>query len=350
MAKEKIPLYQLSHLAAPSAAGGLPQAMPAPGPGEFMIESFGPYLERQSPHLHHAHRHIFYHLVCFTAGAGSHSIDFLRFPVEAGQIYFMPPGQVHSWSFEGRPEGWVINFSVDYLRAFLLDPGYLDRFTFLGGRAEDSVVRLAGPFRGQVFGLLEQMLRQFNGGERTRAGAADARSGSSVRGMDRNSDADLMRVRLLELLLVVQAGAAGEVAAAAAGDGAGDAAGAAGAGAAAGHGPHATGHKQQVLAPFRRLIEQHYKTLRLPGEYARLLHITPNHLNALCQELLGRPAGAVIRDRVLLEAKRLLTNADMTAAEIAYELNFQDNSYFSRFFKKYAGMTPEGFRREHIQR
>jgi AraC family transcriptional regulator, transcriptional activator of pobA len=319
MAKEKIPLYRLSHLAAP-----------APGPGEFMIESFGPYLERQSPHLHHAHRHIFYHLVCFTAGAGSHSIDFLRYPVEAGQIYFMPPGQVHSWSFEGRPGGWVINFSVDFLRAFLLESGYLDRFTFFSGRAEDSVVRLVSPVREEVYGMLDRMLRQFNGGERaarggerTRAGAADARSGSSVRGMDRNFDADLMRVRLLELLLVVEALAEGDAAAAA----------------------HAIGQKQQVLVQFRRLIEQHYKTLRLPGEYARLLHITPNHLNALCQELVGRSAGAVIRDRVLLEAKRLLTNADMTAAEIAYELNFQDNSYFSRFFKKYAGVTPEGFRR-----
>ena len=289
-------------------------------PGEFMIESFGPYLERQSPHLHHAHRHIFYHLVCFTHGAGSHSIDFLRYPVEAGQIYFMPPGQVHSWSFEGRPEGWVINFSVDYLRAFLLDPGYLERFTFFSGRAEDSVVRLTGVLCEQVYELLEQMLRQFNEGG--------------------GSDADLMRVRLLELFLVVRAGAA------LAADermraGAGDVV-------AAGHGAHAMGQKQQVVVQFRRLIDEHYKTLRLPGEYARLLHITPNHLNALCQEFLGRPAGAVIRDRVLLEAKRLLTNADMTAAEIAYELNFQDNSYFSRFFKKYEGVTPEGFRREHI--
>ena len=336
MAKEKIPLYRLSHLAAPAPGPSAPRGLSQAMPGEFMIESFGPYLERQSPHLHHAHRHIFYHLVCFSDGAGSHSIDFLRFPVEAGQIYFMPPGQVHSWSFEGRPEGWVINFSVDFLRAFLLDPGYLDRFTFFSGRAEDSVVRLAGPFRGQVFGLLEQMLRQFNGGDQAaRAGTADPGSGSSVRGMDRNSDADLMRVRLLELLLVV---------AQAADDGAGQAA------AAAADGNGAAQAAAHVLAPFRRLIEQHYKTLRLPGEYARLLHITPNHLNALCQEFLGRPAGAVIRDRVLLEAKRLLTNADMTAAEIAYDLNFQDNSYFSRFFKKYAGVTPEGFRRQHIQR
>jgi AraC family transcriptional regulator, transcriptional activator of pobA len=327
MAKEKIPLYQLSHLAAPSAAGGLPQARPAPGPGEFMIESFGPYLERQSPHLHHAHRHIFYHLVCFADGSGSHSIDFLRYPVEAGQIYFMPPGQVHSWSFEGRPEGWVINFSVDFLRAFLLDPGYVDRFTFFSGRAEDSVVRLVSPVREQVYALLQQMLRQFEGGDR--------------------SDMDLLRVRLLELFLVVAGhgahaghGTAGHAANAGHGT-------AVSGGTHAGHGMHAMGQKQQMIVQLRRLIDQHYKTLRLPGEYARLLHITPNHLNALCQELLGRPAGAVIRDRVLLEAKRLLTNAEMTAAEIAYELNFQDNSYFSRFFKKYEGVTPEGFRREH---
>ena len=339
MAKEKIPLYRLSHLAAP-----------APGPGEFMIESFGPYLERQSPHLHHAHRHIFYHMVCFRDGAGSHSIDFLRYPVEAGQIYFMPPGQVHSWSFEGRPEGWVINFSVDFLRAFLLEPGYLDRFMFFGGRAEDSVVRLPSPVREEVYGMLDRMLRQFNGGERaarggerTREGAADARSGSSERGMDDRFDADLMRVRLLELLLVVEAARVGAGDGAAGHAAAGDVA--VGDAGVAGHVPHAIGQKQQALVQFRRLIEQHYKTLRLPGEYARLLHITPNHLNALCQELLGRAAGAVIRDRVLLEAKRLLTNADMTAAEIAYELNFQDNSYFSRFFKKYAGVTPEGFRR-----
>ncbi|MBS1601630.1 MAG: AraC family transcriptional regulator, partial [Bacteroidetes bacterium] len=81
---------------------------------------------------------------------------------------------------------------------------------------------------------------------------------------------------------------------------------------------------------------------------AELLFITPNHLNALCQELVGRPAGEVIRDRVLLEAKRLLTNAGMTATEIAYELNFQDNSYFNRFFKKYEGVTPDEFRKKYV--
>jgi AraC-like DNA-binding protein len=79
-----------------------------------------------------------------------------------------------------------------------------------------------------------------------------------------------------------------------------------------------------------------------------MLYVTPNHLNVLSRDMLGRSAGEIIRDRVLLEAKRLLTNAAMTSAQIADELNFQDNSYFNRFFKKYEGVTPEEFRRSHL--
>ena len=295
--KEKIPVYTISHLVERPLR-----------PGDFMIEAFGEYLGRQSPHLHHAHRHDFYHLVYFASGKGTHSIDFCQFPVEAGQIYFMTPGQVHSWNFTGLPDGYVINFSEQFLRSFLLSPTYLDRFTFFTGNAADSVVRLAAVLREKVVVLLGEMLRQYK----------------DVSG----TDPDLLRVRLVELFILVQSGVALRR-------------------------PEPTGavtQKQQLLMAFRRLIDQHYKALRRPSEYAALLYVTPGHLNALCQELLGRSAGEVIRDRVVLEAKRLLTNAGMTATEIAYELNFQDNSYFNRFFKKYEGVTPEGFRRKHVVR
>jgi AraC-like DNA-binding protein len=49
---------------------------------------------------------------------------------------------------------------------------------------------------------------------------------------------------------------------------------------------------------------------------------------------------------MMLEAKRLLTHSDSTIAQIAYDLNFEDNSYFGRFFKKYSGLTPAAFRSE----
>jgi AraC-like DNA-binding protein len=294
MAKEKIPVYNIANLTARPL-----------DPGDFMIEKFGAYLGRQSPHLHSAHRHVFYHLVCFTGGNGSHSIDFTNFPVQEGQIYFMTPGQVHRWNFEVHPDGYVINFSDNFLRNFLLSPTYLDRFSFFSGNGQDSVVQMNSPIKEKVYGILESMLGFYL--------------------EQAEKDPDMLRTQLLQLFLTVQAGIETEKL------------------------PHppAVTQKQQLLVSWKKLIEQHYKTLRRPSEYAELLFVTPNHLNALCQDLLGRSAGEVIRDRVLLEAKRLLTNAGMTATEIAYELNFQDNSYFNRFFKKYEGVTPDQFRRDH---
>ena len=80
----------------------------------------------------------------------------------------------------------------------------------------------------------------------------------------------------------------------------------------------------------------------------RRSRIEPSNSQKLALSLVGKTAGDLIRDRVLLEAKRLLTNADMTVTEIAYDLNFQDNSYFNRFFKKETGMTPDEFRKQFI--
>jgi AraC-like DNA-binding protein len=108
--------------------------------------------------------------------------------------------------------------------------------------------------------------------------------------------------------------------------------------------------KLTLLRNFEKLIDHHFRTIRLPKEYADLLYVTPGHLNALCQDLLGKTAGELIRNRIILEAKRLLTNADMTITSIAYDLNFEDNSYFNRFFKKSVGMTPEEFKKEFLNK
>jgi AraC-like DNA-binding protein len=65
----------------------------------------------------------------------------------------------------------------------------------------------------------------------------------------------------------------------------------------------------------------------------------------MAQKVLGKTAGEVIRDRKLLEAKRMLVNLDLNVSEIAYQLNFSDSSHFSKFFKKHTGRSPEEFRK-----
>src|SRR3546814_314960 len=109
--------------------------------------------------------------------------------------------------------------------------------------------------------------------------------------------------------------------------------------------PSPLSYNDVLLRNLKKRVEKHHTELRLPKDYAALLYITPNHLNAICSDLLGQSAGTVIRDRVILEAKRLLVNPELPIAAIADMLNFKDNSYFTKFFKKYTGGTPETFRK-----
>lgn len=266
----------------------------------IMIKRFSNYLhEHQS--LIFPHRHSFYHLVLFTEGGGKHTIDFHHFAVQPYQIYFMTPGQVHSWDFEGEMEGYVVNFSDSFFKSFLLQPDYLESFSFFQGDSSDAVLLIGQDVRQRLTALFEELLAQ------------ESRS-PVLRD-------DMIRVLLLQIFLLIEQSDATE----------------------ARQRPGV--QKNQVVRNFIKLIDKHYGKIRLPGIYADMLNVTPNHLNALCKEHLGMQAGAMIRNRIILEAKRLLINLDFTVAEIAYKLNFNDNSYFTKFFRKETGMTPEDFRK-----
>jgi AraC family transcriptional regulator, transcriptional activator of pobA len=107
-----------------------------------------------------------------------------------------------------------------------------------------------------------------------------------------------------------------------------------------------TGEVDRPFLEFRHLIGEHYREKKNVSDYARLLNMTPVCLNALSKSMSGLTAGEQIRGHVILEAKRLLHNTDLSAKEIAYRLGFEDAPYFSRFFKKYTGQTLLEFREQ----
>ena len=82
---------------------------------DLLISRFAIYLEKHK-NLYFPHKHTFYHLVLFTKGGGTHAIDFKTFDVVPYQIYFMIPGQVHSWNFEGDVDGYLLNFSASFFQ------------------------------------------------------------------------------------------------------------------------------------------------------------------------------------------------------------------------------------------
>jgi len=84
--------------------------------------------------------------------------------------------------------------------------------------------------------------------------------------------------------------------------------------------------------------------------YAEKLHISPNYLNILCKKNLKISATQLIHQRISIEAKRLLQSTERSIKEIAFELGFADQAYFSNFFKQQTGASPSDFRENiHVE-
>ena len=100
----------------------------------------------------------------------------------------------------------------------------------------------------------------------------------------------------------------------------------------------------QTIAALRELIEDRFRETRKIGDYADALNMTSDRLNEHCKRITGVTVSHLIRQRLITEAKRQLMFTDLSASEIAYDLNFADPSHFSRFFRRYTMMTPQKFR------
>lgn len=106
----------------------------------------------------------------------------------------------------------------------------------------------------------------------------------------------------------------------------------------------ADGHRHPLLGRLRDLIEENYQTPLGPSDYARLLNVSPKTLGRLTRAHLGKTLTDLIRDRVLIHAKWQLLHTLRPVKEIAAEVGFQDELYFSRVFKKATGVSPTFFR------
>lgn len=103
-------------------------------------------------------------------------------------------------------------------------------------------------------------------------------------------------------------------------------------------------HKKQIVNEFSNLVNQHFKDLKTTSQYASKLNLTANYLNALIKESLDISAGQLIKNRVILEAERLLLHTTLSVTQISSELGFNDNSHFGKYFKSAMKYSPNQYR------
>jgi AraC family transcriptional regulator, transcriptional activator of pobA len=271
---------------------------------ELVVRRLSDYV-RDLGDIQFPHRHDFYQIVLFTQGTGTHTIDFEQYQVAPHQVYYMSPGQTHTWQFAPETDGYIINFHESLFNSAYQDVHLLRQFPiFTQSQAESPVNSLELSCCADLELTFAQLLAEFY--------------------VDKPFKLELLRSLLLTILVKLSRAVPAATI------------------------DSAVKHQIQVIRDFERLIELHYKDKHLPKEYAELLFISPNYLNALTTAVNGKKAGEMIRDRLLLEAKRMLVNSDERVGQIADYLHFDDNAYFTRFFKKNVGSTPEQFRASYL--
>lgn len=102
--------------------------------------------------------------------------------------------------------------------------------------------------------------------------------------------------------------------------------------------------KEELMEAFQSALEENFLSLRKPADYAELLHLNPNTFTKRCKRYFGKTPTILIQERLILEAKKQLHLTRKSIKEVAYALNFEDEYYFSRFFKKMTGVSPQIFR------
>lgn len=99
-----------------------------------------------------------------------------------------------------------------------------------------------------------------------------------------------------------------------------------------------------ILQNLKEAIEKDFKSKHTPKEYAELLNISPNALAKITKNHFNKTLTNLITERILIEAKRELYLTNKSIKEVAYELGYDDEYYFSRFFKKNVNIPPQLYR------
>ena len=269
---------------------------------DFLIR---PFLIETDPQETHElpHRHNFQEILWVRSGRGKHAIDGQELTIQPHTFYLIAKGQVHQLITGIDLDGLVIRFTDAFLPNFLSqEMGHYQTVLFNNVTINHTLPVTADELTN-FEALLGLLLAEFNG--------ADGRSNQEV-----------LR-HLLTVLLVKLGKVQRDVVSV---------------------GGTAVSSEAHLFHQFTLLLEEKYSQTHAVADYAHMLSVTPRQLSDISRHLVGRTAKHLIEERLILEARRLLTFTNLSVKEIAHKLGYKDPSHFSKIFKKKTQTSPQSYK------
>ncbi|KUJ60393.1 hypothetical protein AR687_18290 [Flavobacteriaceae bacterium CRH] len=269
----------------------------------FMLENFEKL--NRPKNLKWPHKHSFYEIQWLTQGSATNVIDYHQINIEPNTLFFISPGQLHLMSKTEDVKGYTITFTEEFLLMHASNKNALFELSFLDNSYSNPFLKLNTSTILEIEPLLQLLVNEV--------------------GRTKKSEAIIGHL-LYALLNRIQRIV------------------------------NAEQLKNQDVSSivkfkqFKRLVEENFKTQNSLSFYSDKLFLSKHRINEICKNITGHAAGEVIRERLLLETKRLLLHSDMNIGEISEELGFKDFSYFSRQFKKSENITPAEYRKSMYEK
>jgi AraC-like DNA-binding protein len=247
---------------------------------------------RASAELLRRPERINFHIVSFvTRGTGTHTIDFVDHPIQAGSLVCVQPSQVHQWHMNPTLEGFVLIFEPSALNT----SGIVDQWP--------ACCQTQQPLQSVLTQALQQLSQDLHGYS------------------PRQLDVALIRQGLAYLLLRIARWRADQDT------------------------TDAPAQADKVIyGLFVKELEKNFRQRLGVQSYAHKLGYSQSTLARACLCAEGRSAKVIIDRRVALEAKRLLVHGADSISQIGYHLGFSELTNFVKFFNRLVGMTPAAFR------
>lgn len=256
--------------------------------------------------LEENHRHEHYEIIWLRKGKGVHNIDMKNYPYSGSVLFLLSPGQMHQIKAEVPADGYVVKFmdslfsDTKDMEEYLLHTGLFDNIQ------AQPMIKVSSSAHTVFEDLLKKMETEF---------CADEEDKEKIL-------VSYLKIFITHINRLKKSQANTETV-------------------------HADS-QLHLFQQYKTTVEKNFRREHGVQQYADKLYTQARTLNALAKKYAGKTAGEIIADRIILEAKREMYYNRMSIKEIAYSLGFDDPAYFTRFFKKQTGISPQEYKSESV--